>query len=124
VSLLEAATVVERFRHAFEARDPDQLATLFASDAAENGREGRDAIASAYRTQLAALEGVRYELPELAIAPHGDRIEVRAPFVISYRAPTGGAGEIRGRAEWAVERRDGHPLIVSFDYRVDPTLPR
>jgi len=31
------------------------------------------------------------------------------------------SGEVRGQAEWALERRDGRARIVALSYRLDPT---
>ncbi|HZP43139.1 MAG TPA: AAA family ATPase [Candidatus Binatia bacterium] len=119
VSPAEAKRVVDAFRAAFEARDADRLVPLFADDAAENGIRGRDTIVNGYRSRLRLLAEVRYTLPRVAIEPRGDGADVRSPFVIAYRAPNGFSGEVRGEAEWALERRDGRPLIVALNYRLE-----
>jgi general secretion pathway protein A len=116
----EAAAVVDAFRAAYEARDVDRLLGLFAPDASENGVRGLDAIASLYRAELPAMSDVRYSLPRFSIEPHGDRADVRGPFVIAYRKDDGAAGEIRGQAEWELARRDGAVRIVALNYRLDP----
>jgi hypothetical protein len=117
---LEATTVVDEFRNAYEARDVDRLLKLFAADAAENGRQGLDSIATAYRDSLKLLDRVRYMLPSLAVEPRGAHATVRGPFIITYHRRDGGEGEIRGQAEWQLERRDGRPRIVQLNYRLDP----
>jgi general secretion pathway protein A len=116
----EATTVVDEFRNAYEARDVDRLLGLFAADAAENGRQGLDSIATAYRGSLQLLDHVRYMLPSLAVEPRGAHATVRGPFIITYHRRDGGEGEIRGQAEWQLERRDGRPRIVQLNYRLDP----
>lgn len=120
LSPLEATTVVDEFRNAYEARDVDRLLKLFANDAAENGRQGLDSIATAYRESLQLLDRVRYMLPSLAVEPRGAHATVRGPFIITYHRRDGGEGEIRGQAEWQLERRDGRPRIVQLNYRLDP----
>ncbi len=120
VSSGEATAVIDAFRAAFDARDADALRALFAADAVENGRGDRERIASTYRTQFGSLDEVRYTLAHLAVEPRGERADVRSPFVIDYRAPSGASGEIRGEAEWHLERREGRPLIVALDYRLEP----
>jgi general secretion pathway protein A len=120
VLALEATALVEQFRTAYESRDPERLVALFADDATENGRHGREAIAAAYRETLAAFGDVRYAVERVAVEPRGDRADVRAPFVIRYRRAGGEDGEIRGEAEWELERRGGRPLIVALSYRLDP----
>ncbi len=119
ISAAEATELIEQFRTAYEARDVDRLLGLFAADATENGRHGLDVIANAYRVALGGLEDVRYTLPSVAVAA-GTHADVRAPFVISYRQPSGDRGEIRGDAEWALERRNGQARIVSLSYRLEP----
>jgi len=120
VSAGEAAQVVEEFRAAYEARNLDRLLRLFAADAAENGRRGRDAIASGYRSSLSTLADVHYTLADVLVEPRGARADVRAPFHLTYRQASGGSGEIRGEAEWQVERRDGRARIVALNYRFEP----
>jgi ketosteroid isomerase-like protein len=120
VSPAEATAVVEEFRAAYEARNIDRILALFAADAAENGRQGRDAIAAGYRASLPALGELRYRLPGLAVESQGEHAQVRSPFVLTYRQADGGAVELHGEAEWALERRDGHAQIVTLNYRLDP----
>jgi hypothetical protein len=60
-------------------------------------------------------------LPSLAVEPRGAHASVRGPFIITYHRRDGGEGEIRGQAEWQLERRDGRPRIVQLNYRLDPT---
>src|SRR5438093_974525 len=117
----EAAALVEAFRAAYEARDVDRLVELFSDDADENGVRGLDAIAANYRATLPTLSQVRYSMPSLAVKGGGPRAAVLAPFFISYRNAEGVSGEVRGQAEWALERRDGRPRIVALSYRLDPT---
>ncbi|HUE30355.1 MAG TPA: nuclear transport factor 2 family protein, partial [Verrucomicrobiae bacterium] len=121
LSAAEAAALVEAFRAAYEARDVDRLVELFSDDADENGVRGLDAIASNYRATLPTLSQVRYSMPSLAVKGDGPRAAVIAPFFITYRNAEGVSGEVRGQAEWALERRDGHPRIVALSYRLDPT---
>ena len=82
---------------------------------------GLDAIAANYRATLPTLSQVRYSMPSLAVKGGGPRAAVLAPFFISYRNGEGVSGEVRGQAEWALERRDGRPRIVALSYRLDPT---
>jgi general secretion pathway protein A len=119
VSSAEATALLDAFRLAYEARDVDRLVHLFAPDAAENGRHGHEAIAAAYRAALGVLTDVHYALPQVAVEARGERAGIRGPFVISYRQADGARSEIRGAAEWELERRDGEPRIVRLDYRLD-----
>ena len=121
LSAAEAAALVEAFRAAYEARDVDRLVELFSDDADENGVRGLDAIAANYRATLPTLSQVRYSMPSLAVKGGGPRAAVLAPFFISYRNAEGVSGEVRGQAEWALERRDGRARIVALSYRLDPT---
>jgi general secretion pathway protein A len=120
VTATEAAELVEEFRSAYEARDVRRLLSLFASDAAENGQRGHGAIEAAYRRSLPTLAEVRYTLDALSVQTQGPAAQVRAPFVIAYRQPSGGTGIIRGDAEWQLERRGGRALIVALNYRLEP----
>lgn len=120
LSTEEAATVVEQFRTAYEARDVDRLVELFAPDAAENGTRGVEAIASGYRRMFTAIEELSYTLESLSIAPRGPAADVRGPFIIRYRESGGDRREVRGQAEWEVRRRDGRPLITALTYRLEP----
>jgi hypothetical protein len=120
VSTEDAAAVVDEFRLAYQSRDVARLVQLFAPDASENGTRGIEAIESAYRRTFGALEDLRYRLPSISIEPHGASTDVRAPFVISYREPTGTRRELHGEAEWKVSRRDGRPVIIALTYRIDP----
>jgi general secretion pathway protein A len=120
VSATEAAEVIEEFRSAYEARDVRRLLGLFASDASENGQRGHAAIEAAYRRSLPTLAEVRYTLDALNVQTQGPTAQVRAPFVIAYRQPSGGSGIIRGEAEWQLERRGGRPLITALNYRLEP----
>jgi len=120
LSTEEAASVVEEFRSAYEARNVDRLVELFAPDAAENGTRGVDAIAQGYRRMFTAIEELSYTLESLAIAPRGPAAEVRGPFIIRYREMGGDRHEVRGQAEWEVRRREGRPLITALTYRLDP----
>jgi ketosteroid isomerase-like protein len=116
--------VLAAFRAAFEARDAGRIASLFTADAAENGRHGREAIAAGYRERLEQLSEVRYAVASLAVAPRGDGIRVHAPFAITYRQPDGRRGEVHGEAEWALERREGRPVVTGLHYRLDaPPAP-
>jgi general secretion pathway protein A len=119
-SAAEAAVLIDEFRTAYEARDIDRILELFAPDASENGVQGIEAIASSYRARLPELSEVRYTMPRFSVAAQGTRTDVRAPIVISFRKSSGASGEIRGEAEWKLERRAGRTRIVALDYRVDP----
>src|SRR5439155_1684882 len=79
LSAAEAATLVEAFRAAYEARDVDRLVELFSDDADENGVRGLDAIAANYRATLPTLSQVRYSMPSLAVKGGGPRAAVLAP---------------------------------------------
>jgi general secretion pathway protein A len=116
----EAAVLIDEFRSAYEARDIDRIVELFAPDASENGLQGIEAIASGYRARLPELSEVHYTMPRFSVAAQGTRTDVRAPIVISYRKASGASGEIRGEAEWKLERRAGRARIVALDYRVEP----
>jgi len=120
VSSAEAAALIDEFRAAYEARDADRLVQLFAPDASENGVRGVEAIASSYRDRFPRFTEVRYAMPRFSIEAQGARVDVRGPFVISYRETAGATGEIRGQAEWALERRAGRARIVALNYRLDP----
>jgi hypothetical protein len=111
--------VIDEFRTAYEARDVDRLLQLFSTDASQNGVRGLDAIGSSYRESLPALNDVHYTMASFSVEPRGQRADVRAPFVITYRTATGASGEIRGHAEWELERRDGRTAIVALNYRLD-----
>jgi general secretion pathway protein A len=119
LSSIEVATVIEQFRAAYEARDAERLLGLFAPDAAENGRRGLDAIGAQYRDRLGALEQVRYSVPSMAVEARGLRADARTPFVITYTQRGGATGEVRGQAEWEIERRDGRARIIQLNYRLD-----
>ena len=120
LSTEEAASVVEEFRSAYEARNVDRLVELFSPDAAENGTRGVDAIAQSYRRMFTAIDELSYTLESLAIAPRGPAAEIRGPFIIRYRETGGDRHEVRGQAEWEVRRREGRPLITALTYRLDP----
>jgi ketosteroid isomerase-like protein len=120
IATIEAAVLIDEFRAAYEARDVDRLMTLFAPDASENGRHGLDTIASAYRSSLGGIADIRYTLKSLAVDTRGKQTDVRAPFVVSFRQPGGPRSEIRGTAEWKLERRDGRPRIIELNYRLEP----
>jgi len=120
VSSAEAAALIDEFRAAYEARDVERLVQLFAPDASENGLRGVEAIASSYRDRLPRFTEVRYAMPRFSIEAQGPRVDVRGPFVISYRETAGTTGEIRGQVEWALERRAGRARIVALNYRLDP----
>jgi hypothetical protein len=124
ISAADATALVSAFQAAIQARSPERVAALFTEGAAENGLRGRDVIAAGYRRRLAYLPEVRWEVTALAIASHGDAADVSAPFVISYRRPDGGRGEVRGEAEWQVERQDGRPAIAALNYRLEPAGPQ
>jgi ketosteroid isomerase-like protein len=115
----EATAVIDQFRSAYEARDVERLVQLFSTDASQNGVQGIDAIRSSYRDSLPALNDVHYELSTFSIEPRGERADVRGPFVITYRTSNGASGEIRGHAEWELERREGRASIVALNYRLD-----
>jgi hypothetical protein len=120
VSSGEAAALIDEFRAAYEARDVERLVQLFAADASENGVRGVEAIASSYRLRFPRFSEVRYAMPRFSIEAQGARVDVRGPFVITYRETAGASGEIRGQAEWELERRAGRARIVALNYRLDP----
>jgi predicted lipid-binding transport protein (Tim44 family) len=123
-TLAEARMLVQDFRLAYEDRDVDRLMALFARDASENGRGGLSQIAEAYRKAFVDIDDVHYALPDLRLTTRDGRVTARGPFIVTYQNPDGSKGEMRGTATWVIERRDGRPKIVAFDYEMAPTPSR
>jgi hypothetical protein len=119
LSPADVSALMDHFRVAYETRDSARLLGLFAPNAIENGRRGLGAIGGQWRDRLGALEQVHYTMGGLEVEPRGVRAAVRTPFAISYRGRSGVAGEVRGLAEWELERRDGVPRIVLLNYRLE-----
>jgi ketosteroid isomerase-like protein len=122
----DARSLVEAYRTAYAAQDVDALESLFAADATQRDGSradaghvtGRGAIAAAYREAFETMGRVAYEVQTPQVALRDGTTVVSAPFVLRYR--TGAEEtELRGHAEWQVERRDGRAVIAAFDYRYD-----
>jgi len=111
-----ARELVEAYVEAYEARDVDKLVALFASDARQNGRVGREMIGEEYRRAFSQLADASYQIEELEIEERDKSLVLRGPFEIAYRYLSGGSGTMQGTASWEIGTRDGEPRIVTFDY--------
>jgi hypothetical protein len=117
--------VVDAFRAAYCRRDAAALAALFAVDGRLNRLHGPAAVETAYRDSFAKLSAVDYALPSLRVMPRGAAVIVSAPFTVRYHLETGTTKIASGWAQWVIERREGEPRIVAFDYRLtSPARPR
>jgi hypothetical protein len=116
----EALALVDAFRHAYEARDAAALLPLLAVDAEERDRRGKLDVVAAHARLLDALEAVDYAQPNARLEPRPGSIEVRAPFVLRFRDPSGRGGEVRGSAAWRIARRDGVPRIIALRRELAP----
>jgi ketosteroid isomerase-like protein len=117
VPTVEAAReIVDAYVEAYEARDVDALVALFANDARQNGRVGREMIGAEYRRAFAQLAETRYEIEDLEVEERDSSLVLRGPFEIAYRYVSGGSGTMQGTASWEISTRDGEPRIVTFDY--------
>jgi general secretion pathway protein A len=119
-SASEARSLVHEFMLAYEARNADRLAALFAPEASDNGREGLEAIRAAYAATFASMRDVTMVVPRVETVARGDRVAVSGPVVITYRDETGGQGELRGTAEWEIALAEGTPRIVRLRHDVGP----
>lgn len=111
-----ARDLVDAYVAAYEARDVEKLVALFASDARQNGRVGRESIGEEYRRAFSQLAAANYELEDLEIEERDKSLILRGPFEIAYRYVSGSSGKMQGTASWEISTRDGKPRIVTFDY--------
>jgi len=117
VPTIEAARgVVDAYVDAYEARDVEALVALFATDARQNGRVGREMIGAEYRRAFSQLADASYEIEDLEVEERDTSLVLRGPFEIGYRYVSGGSGTMQGTASWEISTRDGQPRIVTFDY--------
>ncbi len=124
ISVAEAAAAVEAFRLAYQARDADALAALFAADARVNQTTGSEAIATFYRQAFARWRDAQYTVASLQVVPKAPRAIVTAPFTVRYETRDGTPGVLNGVGEWQVDRHDGKPMLTAFAYRfVSPAPP-
>ena len=122
-SAVDALDAVDDFRRAYEQRNLDRLATLFAVDARKGDLVGREAILVDYQRFFANARDLLYSQPSAAVEPHGDHVVVRAPFEIMYKDSANRPVEIRGTAVWTLVHRDGATLIRSIDFEITPAAP-
>lgn len=115
----DARALVESFRTAYESRDVTALGALLAPDVVHNEARGRTKVLGDYQAAFADIDQIQYHLPNLQVALRGQGTIVTSPFVISYRQGGGKRQELRGTAEWRVERRDGRPVIAALMYHFD-----
>jgi general secretion pathway protein A len=116
----EARALVHEFMLAYEARDAERLASLFAPDASDNEHEGIGAIRAAYQEAFTQLADVTVAVPQIAERLNGERLELSGPMRITYRDVDGTAGEVRGSAEWEIARHAGKPRILRLRHDVIP----
>ena len=114
---------MEEFRLAYEARDVERIQRLFSTDAVENERRGREAVALGYERAFEQRTDIEYRLPSLRFEQRGDRVIVRSPFVTRFRKPDGSAAQLTGSGEWQIERREGGARVVVFTYQL-ATAPK
>jgi ketosteroid isomerase-like protein len=115
-SVEAAREIVDAYVEAYEARDVDALVALFASDARQNGRVGREMIGAEYRRAFSQLATARYDIEDLEVEERDSSLILRGPFQIAYRYVSGQSGTMEGTASWEISTRDGEPRIVTFDY--------
>src|SRR5262249_14862358 len=106
-SAVEALDLVDAFRRAAERRDFTKLRTLLADDVTAH------AVTADSERRLPRTGAVTWNQPRADVEPQGERVEVRAPFVITYRNAQGRPVEMRGSAAWEIGRRDGAPIILA-----------
>jgi hypothetical protein len=106
-SATEALDLVDRFRLAYESRNVERLRPVLAPHVFAE-------IASRYARDVDDLETIDYIQPTAVAEPHGDRVQVEAPFVLRYRDRHGAKGERHGTASWEIARLDGETRIVSL----------
>jgi general secretion pathway protein A len=116
----EARALVHEFMLAYEARDAERLAGLFAPDASDNEHEGVGAIRAAYAEAFSHLADVTVAIPQIAARLNGERLELTGPLRITYRDGVGTLGELRGSAEWEIARHAGRPRILRLRHDVIP----
>lgn len=115
----DARALIEAFRAAYEARDTEAIAALLAPDVQHNDLVGRVSMIDEYDAAFSDMRNVAYRLPALQVTVRDQQTVVSSPFVITYRQADGKRKEMRGSAEWQVERRDGRPMIAGLKYRVE-----
>jgi len=116
----EARTLVHEFMLAYEARDADRLAALFAPDAHDNDEEGVAAIRAAYARTFGRLTDVVVSVPQITTEVRGERLALSGPMRVSYRDAAGAPGEVRGTAEFEIARQAGTPRILRLQHDVAP----
>jgi hypothetical protein len=114
-SALDAIALVDRFWHAYGARDADAVRALFAPDATPTGP-----VLDVDPTGGGALVT---PAPGIEAKPVGDRVTVRVPFLLSTRDERGRTVRRQGIASLQVAMRDGSPRIVGLEAETGP-LPR
>jgi ketosteroid isomerase-like protein len=116
----EARAIVHEFMLAYEARDAERLASLFAPQASDNEHEGVAAIRAAYEDAFSALTDVSVTVPQIVSQLQGERLALSGPLRISYRDAGGTPGEVRGTAQWEIARQAGTPRILRLRHDVIP----
>lgn len=119
----EARALIDAYRSAYERRDADRLAGLFAEDATENERTGAGQIEAAYRAAFANVDDVRYRLGQLTVSREGERVIVHGPFRVTYAyvGRPGSLTEMSGHATWEIASRAGEARIVALRWAVNPS---
>ncbi|HEV7731306.1 MAG TPA: AAA family ATPase [Candidatus Binatia bacterium] len=113
----EALRLVDAFRRAAETHDLAGLRALLAPDAPA------DAVTADYEQRFAHSGDLAWMQPRADVEPRGERVAVRAPFVITYRNEHGRAVELRGSAAWEIARVDGTAMIVAHSLSSDTARP-
>ncbi len=113
----EALRLVDAFRRATETHDLAGLRALLAPDTPA------DAVAADYAERFAHTGDLAWMQPRADVEPRGERVAVRAPFVITYRNANGRAVELRGSAAWEIARVDGTAMIVAHSLSSDTGRP-
>jgi general secretion pathway protein A len=120
-SATEARALVHEFMIAYEARDAASIAALFTADGVDNDQQGTDAIRAAYERVFADLTNVTVDVPHIDSQPHGERLTVTGPIVVTYRDGAGTEGELRGTAQWEIARQGGTARILRLRHDVAPS---
>ncbi len=116
----EARTLVHEYMLAYEARDPERIAALFAPAASDNDHEGVGAIRAAYAQAFGRLTDVVVSVPLITTEVRGERLALSGPIRVTYRDADGTSGEMRGTAEWEIARQAGTPRILRLQHDVAP----
>ena len=116
----EARGLVHSFMLAYEARDAERMAALFAPGASDNEHRGVGAIRAAYAEAFGQLTDVVVSVPQITTEMRGERLSVSGPVHITYRDAAGTPGEMRGTAVWEIARQAGTPRILKFHHDVIP----